>query len=186
MWWLEILESFRSNYCRNSKKSWKQTAGWKYQKALNGIEERKFYLELRKQNIAGWPFGGIALSESSWKQTTGWKYQKALDGIDVAKTKHCWLALWRNNTNHVVFSLSFSCRPLLHRPLPPPPPKTSVTDTGTYWIYIYDVKKHKGIVLEGPWVKKTLLNLTKKNMSKKVHPLVLPSLEKSITKELEN
>jgi hypothetical protein len=49
-----------------------------------------------------------------------------------------------------------------------------------------DVKKHKGIVLEGPWAKKTLLNLTKKNMSKKVHPLVLPSLEKSITKELEN
>ncbi len=46
---------------------------------------RKFRLELQKQNIAGWPSGGIALSESSWKQTAGWKYQKALDGIDVAK-----------------------------------------------------------------------------------------------------
>jgi len=39
MWWLEISESSRSNYYRNSKKSWKQTAGWKYQKILLQLQK---------------------------------------------------------------------------------------------------------------------------------------------------
>jgi hypothetical protein len=49
MWWLEISESSRSNYCHNSKKSWKQTAGWKYHKALDGIDVAKILFS--KHNV---------------------------------------------------------------------------------------------------------------------------------------
>jgi hypothetical protein len=96
MWWLEILESSHSNYCRSSKKSWKQIVDWKYQKALNGIDVAKI------------SFG-------------------------IAKTKHYWLALWRNSTirklsQNLLVMLSFRCRSLVARcftglSLPPPPPK---------------------------------------------------------------
>jgi hypothetical protein len=53
MWWLEISESSRSNYYRNSKKSWKQTAGWKYQKALDGIDVAKISFTKNKKLLAG-------------------------------------------------------------------------------------------------------------------------------------
>ncbi len=60
MWWLEISKSSRLNYCRNYKKSWKQTAGWKYQKALDGIDVVKILFTKNKKLLVG----GIQLESS--------------------------------------------------------------------------------------------------------------------------